>query len=120
MTYFKLHLIELKYNLIIFLFSFIHIYFFCSLYSDQVIFLFIKPLLNIVNLKYFIYTDVTEFFFLNFYISIILSIIILIPFTFLQFWFFLSKGFTKKENKKFLKFFIFFFFLIFFFLLLFF
>ena len=108
-TYFKLHFIELKYNFIIFSFSFLFIFLICSLYTDQIIYLFIKPLLNITELKYFIYTEITDIFFLNFYLAIFFSIFFFIPFLFIQIWFFLIKGFNKKENIKILKiFFIFF------------
>ena len=62
-TYFKLHFIELKYNFIIFCFSFLYIFFICSYFSDQIIYIFIKPLFIINKLKYFIYTDITEIFF---------------------------------------------------------
>lgn len=103
MTYLKLHFTELKYNIIILIFSYFFLFFICSLYSDQIIFLFIKPLFKLTNLKYFIYTDITEFFFINFFLSIFFSFYILIPFIFIQFWCFFSKGFLKKENIKIIK-----------------
>ena len=105
-TYFKLHFIELKFNLFLFFFSNIFIFLICSYYSDQIIYLFIKPLFILNKLKYFIYTEITEFFFLNFYLSILISIYIYIPFLFIQIWFFFFKGLIKNENKKILYFFI--------------
>jgi len=105
-TYLRLHLIELKYNFFFFLISFIYLLIICSFFSDQLIFLYTKPLLKI--LKYFIYTDITEIFFLNFYISLLTSFLIYLPFLLFQIWFFFSKGLTKKENLNILKIFFFF------------
>lgn len=79
-SYFKLHLLELKYNIFIILFSFLFLFFICSIYIDQVVYLFIKPLLKLTNIKYFIYTEITEFFFLNFYLSFLIPLNIYIPF----------------------------------------
>jgi sec-independent protein translocase protein TatC len=107
-TYLRLHLIELKYNIFFFLISFLYLLFICSYFSDQLIYLFTKPLLQLKILKYFIYTDITEIFFLNFYLSILISILIFFPFFILQLWFFFSKGLTKNENIKILKCFLFF------------
>jgi len=102
-TYFKLHFIELKYNFIIFSFSFFFLFLICSFSTDQILYLVIKPLLKITTLKYFIYTEITDIFFLNFYISLIISLVIYLPFLIIQIWFFLIKGLNKKENFKIFK-----------------
>ncbi len=104
-SYLKLHFLELKYNLIIFSFSFLFIFLNCSFFTDQLIYIFIKPLLNITHLKYFIYTEITDIFILNFYLSFFFSILISIPFILIQLWFFLLQGLNKKENIKILNFF---------------
>ena len=102
-TYFTLHLLELKYNFFIFCISFFLVFFICSIYPDQIIYFFIKPLLKLIKIKYFIYTGITDIFFLNFYLSILISIYFLIFFFLIQFWFFLKQGLNKKENLKILK-----------------
>ena len=108
--YFQLHLIELKYNIYLFFFSFFFLFLVCYYFSNQLIFLFIKPFILYDFFQYFIYTDITEIFILHLYISFIISFSILIPFLSIQFWFFFFPGLTKKENIKIFKFLLLFFF----------
>lgn len=105
-TYFQLHLFELKYNIIIFLFSFFYLFFVLYLYSNQIIFLFTNILLNKIILKYFIFTNITEIFMTNFYLSFSISSILMSQLFCFQIWFFLYKGFFKYENFKLIKFYI--------------
>nr|YP_008475364.1 Sec-independent transporter protein [Achlya hypogyna]AGS55472.1 Sec-independent transporter protein [Achlya hypogyna] len=105
-SYFKLHIIELKYNLIIFSFSFFFCFLICSFFTDQIIYIFIQPLLNLAKIKYFIYTEITDIFLLNFYLSIFVTSLIIIPFLFIQCWFFFLQGLNKIENLKILYFYI--------------
>jgi Sec-independent protein secretion pathway component TatC len=112
-TYLKLHIFELKYNFFFLIISFLYLFLICSFFSDQILYLFIKPLLKLTNLKYFIYTNIIEFFILHFNISIIISLYLIFPISLIQIWFLFSKGFTKKENLKIIKIFIIFIFIVF-------
>ena len=109
LTYFQLHLIELKFNFIIIFYLFIYLLTINYYFSDQLIFLFTKKLIQSNLLKYFIFTNITEMFLTNVFISTFVSIYILIHFVFIQFWFFISKGLYKNENYKILKFYLIFF-----------
>ncbi len=62
-NYLQLHLLELKYNLIIFLITFLYLFSISYYFSNQLIFLFINILTNHNILKYFIFTNITELFF---------------------------------------------------------
>ena len=73
------------------------------LYSDQWLYILIKPLITLKKSNYFIVTDLIEIFYLKLSLSAILSLILSF-FSFLfQSWFFLSTGLYKHENKLILK-----------------
>ncbi len=104
-NYLQLHFIELKYNFIIFLITFIYLFLVSYFFSNQLIFLFVKNLINYNVLKYFIFTNITDFFFTNIIISIFISTLISLQLLIIQIWFFLSTGLYKYENLKLIKFF---------------
>nr|AEP41251.1 SecY [Phytophthora megakarya] len=105
-TYLQLHLYELKYNFFIILITFLYLFIISYYFSDQLIYLLVNNLLNQNMLKYFIFTNITEIFITNIYISIFISTFISIQLSILLIWFFLSKGLYKFENFFFLKFYI--------------
>nr|AFQ02459.1 SecY [Phytophthora taxon Pgchlamydo]AFQ02460.1 SecY [Phytophthora taxon Pgchlamydo]QPN54047.1 sec-independent transporter protein [Phytophthora chlamydospora] len=107
-TYLQLHLFELKYNFFIILITFIYLLIISYYFSDQLIYLLVNNLLNKNMLKYFIFTNITEIFITNIFISIFISTFISIQLSILLFWFFLSKGLYKYENFIFMKFYFFF------------
>ena len=115
-TYLQLHLFELKYNFIIYLIAFFYLFIVSYYFSDQLIYLLVNNLLNKKILKYFIFTNITEIFITNLYISVYTSIFISIQLIILLSWVFLMKGLYKFENFIFIKFY--FFFLIFNFLII--
>ena len=105
-TYLQVHLYELKYNLIIFLFTFFYLFLICYFFSDQLIFLFSKKLIQSSMLKYFIFTNITEMFMTNLLITFIISFFLSFQLFLMQFWFFISNGLFKYENLKIIKFYI--------------
>ena len=102
-TYLQLHLFELKYNFFILLITFCYLFIISYYFSDQLIYLFVNNLLNKNMLKYLIFTNITEIFITNLFISIFISIFITIQITILLLWFFLKKGLYKFENYFFFK-----------------
>nr|YP_010507952.1 SecY [Phytophthora humicola]AEP41182.1 SecY [Phytophthora humicola]AEP41183.1 SecY [Phytophthora humicola]UXG56287.1 SecY [Phytophthora humicola] len=113
-TYLQLHLFELKYNFFIILITFFYLFIISYYFSDQLIYLLVNNLLNKNMLKYFIFTNITEIFITNIFISIFISTFISIQLSILLLWFFLSKGLYKFENLIFIKFYFFFIFFNFF------
>nr|AEP41227.1 SecY [Phytophthora inundata] len=107
-TYLQLHLFELKYNFFIILITFFYLFIISYYFSDQLIYLLVNNLLNKNMLKYFIFTNITEIFITNIFISIFISTFISIQLSILLLWFFLSKGLYKFENFIFIKFYFFF------------
>nr|AEP40980.1 SecY [Phytophthora bishii]AEP40981.1 SecY [Phytophthora bishii] len=107
-TYLQLHLFELKYNFFIILITFFYLFLISYYFSDQLIYLLVNNLLHKNMLKYFIFTNITEIFITNIYISIYISIFLTIQLSILLIWFFLIKGLYKFENFLFIKFYIFF------------
>lgn len=105
-NYLQLHLFELKYNFIIFLITFLYLFFVSYYFSNQLIYLFINILTNNNILKYFIFTNITELFITNIIISVFISAFISIQLLLIQLWFFLSSGLFKFENFKFIKLYI--------------
>ena len=94
-TYLQLHLFELKYNFFILLIAFCYLFIISYYFSDQLIYLFVNNLLNKNMLKYFIFTNITEIFITNIYISFFISLFITIQIIILLIWFFLIKGLYK-------------------------
>lgn len=109
LTYFQLHLIELKFNFIIILYLFTYLFIINYYFSDQLIFLFTKKLIQSNLLKYFIFTNITEMFLTNIFISFFVSLFLFLHIVFIQFWFFISKGLHKYENYKISKLYFYFF-----------
>lgn len=109
-TYIHLHILELKYNLISFLIGFFYLFFILYIFSNQLIYLFTNIIINTQLLKYFIFTNITEIFITNIYISFFFTCIIMSHFLCVQSWVFLYKGLYKYENLKIIKIYIYFFF----------
>nr|AEP41332.1 SecY [Phytophthora sulawesiensis] len=103
-TYLQLHLFELKYNFFIILITFFYLFIISYYFSDQLIYLLVNNLLNKNMLKYFIFTNITEIFITNIFISTFISTFISIQLSILLIWFFLAKGLYKFENFIFIKF----------------
>ena len=72
-------------------------------FSNQLIYLFINILINKDLLKYFIFTNITEIFITNIFISIFVSFFIIFQLSMIQSWFFFSSGLFKYENFKIIK-----------------
>lgn len=105
-TYLHIHLCELKYNFFIILISFFYLFIISYYFSDQLIFLLINNLLNKNMLKYFIFTNITEIFITNIFITFFITFFITIQLIILLIWFFLTNGLYKFENLIFIKFYI--------------
>ena len=104
--YFEIHFHELMRHGISFLFSFCYIFCVCYYFSNQLIYLFVHVLIQSETLKYFIFTDITEMFVTNIYISFVVSSYISIQVLILHIYVYLSEGLYKSENYKFLKIFL--------------
>jgi len=102
-TYFLKHLKDLKFHFLLFFSLLILIFTISYIFSDQWIYLLIKPLIYLKKSNYFIFTDIIEIFYIKILLSIILSLFISIFCGFFQFWFFLAPGLYKKENFLILK-----------------
>jgi sec-independent protein translocase protein TatC len=102
---------ELKFRFFYCLSFFIVSFFFCFFFSKELIFIFVKPLLDInvkkINFSYFIFTEMSEVIYIYFYISIVVSFLITFFILLCHVWFFLIEGLYKFE-KNLLIFFIFF------------
>nr|AFQ02388.1 SecY [Phytophthora gallica]AFQ02389.1 SecY [Phytophthora gallica] len=105
-TYLQLHLFELKYNCLILFITFAYLFIVSYYFSDQLIYLLVTNLLNKNMLKYFIFTNITEIFITNIFISSFISIFISIQLSILLIWFFLSTGLYQFENFIFIKFYL--------------
>lgn len=102
-TYFLKHVKDLKLHFLLFIYLFILLFSVSYFYSDQWIYILIKPLISLKKSNYFIFTDMVEIFSLKIYLSIIISITLSIVCFFFQIWFFLAPGLYKKENKFIIK-----------------
>ena len=98
--YFLKHLKDLQLHFILYLLLFISIFFISYIYSDQWIYILIKPLISLKNSNYLIFTDITEIFIIKIIISLFISILFSTLCGFFQLWFFLSPGLYKNENIK--------------------
>lgn len=98
--YFLKHLKDLQLHFILYLLLFISIFFISYIYSDQWIYILIKPLISLKNSNYLIFTDITEIFIIKIIISLFISILFSTLCGFFQLWFFLSSGLYKNENIK--------------------
>nr|AEP41240.1 SecY [Phytophthora sp. 'lagoariana']AFQ02467.1 SecY [Phytophthora sp. FM-2012]AFQ02436.1 SecY [Phytophthora sp. 'lagoariana']AFQ02437.1 SecY [Phytophthora sp. 'lagoariana']AFQ02438.1 SecY [Phytophthora sp. 'lagoariana'] len=107
-TYLQLHLFELKYNFIIICITFLYLFIISYYFSDQLIYLLVNNLITKNMLKYLIFTNITEIFITNIFISTFISIFITIQLSIILIWFFLSTGLYQFENFIFIKFYTFF------------
>jgi sec-independent protein translocase protein TatC len=107
-TYLQLHLFELKYNFFILLITFFYLFIVSYYFSNQLIYLLINILINKDLLKYFIFTNITEIFITNIFISTFVSLFIIFQLSLIQSWIFFSSGLFKYENFKIIKIYIFF------------
>ena len=102
-THFKKHLYDLKYHLILFGLIFFFLFTICYFYCNELIYILIKPLLSLKDSNYFIFTDITEIFFIKILLSFVISTIVTLIYNIIQFWFFFSPGLYKQENIKIIK-----------------
>lgn len=102
-TYFFKHLKDLQLQIILSICLFLLLFIVSYIYSDQWIYLLIKPLIDLKKSNYLIFTDIVEIFLIKLFLSLFISSIISILCFFFQIWFFLSPGLFKKENTLILK-----------------
>lgn len=103
---FLYYLHEIKYRFYYCIFSYFFNFIISFYYIKEALFISVKPLLNInknSEFSYFIFTDMVDVLFVYIKISFIISIVCVIPFIFIQVWFFLLGGLFNYE-----KFFLFF------------
>ena len=93
------HMYELKYRSLYLLLCFILTFFVSYEFATEIIYILIKPLL-INKVEHLIYTNITEAFFTFLNISLMSSLIIIIPFFFYQVYFFLLPGIYIYERDK--------------------
>ena len=102
---------ELKYRIGYCFFSFIVNSFVLFFYLKELLFIIVKPLVNINrnnNFSYFIFTDMLDIFFTYIKIVIVLGFVAIFPLILIQLWFFLVEGLYNYEKIFLLKFLIFF------------
>jgi sec-independent protein translocase protein TatC len=97
-TYISIHFNELKISFLLYFITFLFLFFLNYLYIDQIIYLLIKPIIQIKKTNHFILSTISEAFFVKTYCAFYITLIILIPFIFLHFWYILSEGLYKHEN----------------------
>jgi len=101
---------ELKYRIFYCFIFFIACFFLFLFFSKELIFIFVKPLLDIniknTNFFYFIFTDMSQVFLLYVQVSFIVSLIYTFLFMFLQGMLFLIQGLYNYEKNLTLVFFI--------------
>ena len=107
-TYFLKHLKELQLHIILYIILTSFLFIISYIYSDQWIYILIKPLISLKKSNYLIFTDIVEIFMVKILLSLIISISISIICSLFQIWFFLAPGLYKKENILLLKILIFF------------
>ena len=100
------HVYELKYRSLYLFLCFILTFFTSYEFATEIIYIFIKPLL-INKIEHLIYTNITEAFFTFINVSLMSSLIIIIPFLFYQIYFFLLPGIYSYERDKLFKILIF-------------
>ena len=92
------HFKEFKLRMGYLVFSFLTTFLICYYYSFEILYLFVKPLLN-YN-KNFIFTDLTEAFYTTIQLNLIVSIYMLIPFIMYHIWCFYIPSTFLEERKK--------------------
>ena len=92
------HFKEFKLRISYLVFSFLTTFLICYYYSFEILYLFVKPLLN-YN-KNFIFTDLTEAFYTTIQLNLIVSIYMLIPFITYHIWCFYIPSTFLEERKK--------------------
>lgn len=102
---FLYHINDLKYHLILYIYIIFQIILISYYYNLEITYILVKPLINLINLNYFIFTNITELFLIKIIISFYFGFIISLLFLLFQIWIFLSKGLFKNENIQFLYYF---------------
>lgn len=97
-TYFFKHLKDLQLQIILYICLYISFFIISYIYSDQWIYILIKPLIYIKKSNYLIFTDIIEIFLIKMILSLFISFILSLLCFFFQLWFFLSPGLFKREN----------------------
>lgn len=102
------YLDEVKYRIFYCCLSFFFNFLGWFLFIKELLFIIVKPLINLNqsdNFSYFIFTDMLDIFTTYFKIIFLLSLVSIFPVLFIQLWFFLVQGLHKYE-KNFLLFFL--------------
>ena len=107
-TYFLKHLKELQLHLILYILLITFLFIISYIYSDQWIYILIKPLISLKKSNYLIFTDIVEMFMVKILLSIVIALSISLICSLFQIWFFLAPGLYKMENIILLKILIFF------------
>jgi sec-independent protein translocase protein TatC len=100
----KKYLIEIKNRVLLLLLSYFSVFFTSYYYKDILLFTIIKPkntFINKYNFFYFIFTDVTEIFYVYFKLIFFLSFQIIILMIFYHFFLFICPALYKNEFKNF-------------------
>lgn len=96
--FFQKHLIHFKNHMILILMFFTVLFNLCYGYSNQLIYYLIKPLILFGITDYLIMTDVTEVFYIQVYVTFLVSLLLTLWFVAYQILLFLSTGLYKSEN----------------------
>ena len=100
-TYFSKNIYDLKIHLYLFVFNLLVTSLIFYYYSDELIYILIKPLFLFHTENYLIFTEITELFFIKLNLTIIFGLIITILLNIIQFWLFFAPGIYKLTNIKF-------------------
>lgn len=103
-TFFNIHFTELKFHFNCFFILYCLFFIIIYIYNDQVLFLFLKPLITINILNHFIFININELILLKLTISNCISLFLIFYIFILQFWIFNLPGLKKIENFYILKF----------------
>ena len=102
-TYFFKHLKELQLHILLYVVLTFFLFIISYIYSNQCIYLLIKPLLLTKKSNYLIFTDMVEVFIVKILLSLTISLLISTVFSLFQFFFFFAPGLYKRENILLLK-----------------
>ena len=97
-SYYQLHFMEFKFHIFLCCFSFFFTFLINYFFIYQCFFFITKCFFFFEKMNYFIFSNITELFWMKIYISLIFSFFFQLPFWFFQFFLFFSSGLYKKEN----------------------
>jgi len=92
---------EFKNRILYFFLSLIFSIIICYIYKESILLWLSLPIIQLNSTKYFyfIYTNLTDIFWIYLHVIIFITSIIIIPFALLQIWFFFKHGLYKKEKR---------------------